>query len=794
MSMLHRLSSGGGLLAFSFASICAFFLLALFAFVPVSGFPFYHTKGFLIGIGAIVSSLGAILLLLSKRSLVLPPLTVLIALWIIPAAYGASLLLSTMNLNQGFFGNSFETSTVSFLILGSLLATVVSIVVRTPTHFYRLGSLLFIAMPLFLLIHIGFFVYGVYDNTLIMPTTNTVGTSLDYAQFLGAMLIMMIMVIRFFDLSSLRLAVVALMSALSVGLLVLLQFTMVNLVVGFFALLIALSSVYELLFARRRRVAAKEGVRYVFNALALSLSVVIILVGSIAFSKNIAEFSRSLDISLIDARPSLSSSLTVAEHTLARTPLWGMGPNSYKEQWAMFKDKALNETSAFWNIDFAEGYSYMVTQATTLGFIGVIAWLLFTVVVLLHGHYVLVRRPSSESLVRALQAISFVGILYVTALMLVTSVHHILFLFFFVCVGLFVSLLRFKEHWHEHSFSIPKRLFSSVGFLAVSSCVVVGISFLAYSITTRYIAAVYVEMARTEINKGSIDSSMRLLTTSLLIHKSDEALRLASGVSINAMSALMVNKSIDTTALKTEFSKRLNDSVALAQAAVKTNPLEYENHLALARAYQFVVPLRVDGAYDGAYLAYEQAILRNPQSPALLLQLATLELDNGNTQGAEQRLLEALALKSDYTEAIVALAQLKITLGQKAQAIEAARRVAEISPNDPTAHYSVGILYALTQSPSEALKAFSQAVALYPQFANALYMIAVTYASEGKYAEAIQTLEYMTTQIPEHSAIAQEDISVLQKNTNPFTASRLRTIGLPEVFVSQEQAEVLKQQ
>ena len=82
-------------------------------------------------------------------------------------------------------------------------------------------------------------------------------------------------------------------------------------------------------------------------------------------------------VSSLEVRPSYESTLAVG-HCFSRRFLnktaVGAGPNSFGEQWLLRKPTEVNQ-SAFWNIDFNVGFSTLMTALRSVGFLGLIAWL-----------------------------------------------------------------------------------------------------------------------------------------------------------------------------------------------------------------------------------------------------------------------------------------------------------------------------------------------------------------------------------------------------------------------------------
>ena len=67
--------------------------------------------------------------------------------------------------------------------------------------------------------------------------------------------------------------------------------------------------------------------------------------------------------------------------------------------------------------------------------------------------------------------------------------------------------------------------------------------------------------------------------------------------------------------------------------------------------------------------------------------------EQGNLEGAAEKLQEALAADDDYALAHSALAVVQQRLGNHDQAIQHAKRVCELEPNDPFSYTAMSVTY-----------------------------------------------------------------------------------------------------
>jgi tetratricopeptide (TPR) repeat protein len=320
-------------------------------------------------------------------------------------------------------------------------------------------------------------------------------------------------------------------------------------------------------------------------------------------------------------------------------------------------------------------------------------------------------------------------------------------------------------------------------------CIVVALA-AAYSVSSRYIAGTAYLHASEALKVNRITDAEKYLQTAMTFDPSDRVYRLAALTGVASMNQLAGNTTLPPDELQSQFQVLLTQSIEFALAATQENPRNYENYITLAAVYQSVVPLRVDGAYEKALEAYDQAITLNPSSPATRVLLAQLELSRNDLERAESRLLEAIGLKRNYLQAVLLLARLKIETGDSAEALEATERALVIAKADEISLFQIAIYKLGAGDIKNANSLFTRITEINPQYANAHYFIGVTYALLGEYEKAISALSRVGTLAPENAESVAADIASLNDGINPFTVSKLRELGVPGVAPAPAEAVV----
>ena len=346
--------------------------LGTVAFIPSQTIPFIYTKISIFAIGGLVALVLFILARLRRGNVIVPPLPLLGALWILPLAYLLSSLFSGMSFGQAFFGTDLESDTLGFVVLMAALATLTALAFRRGPHyrsFFKWGAML---LGLIVVAQIGFIIVGKIAPSLVTPTVNLVGTFGDLGILLGLGVTLALLALRFLSITGR--ARIALYVGGGLALVVL---ALVNspLVWGMVAL-VALALFIEAIMKKRPTAEDSdfEGVAMVSgerdmeapeadsSGLGVPFATLIIALFFLIGGSTIGNaLVTAFNASVIDVRPSWQSTFDVGSHTYAASPIFGSGPGTFGNQWLKFRDRSLNDT-IFWNVDFTSGIGYIPTS------------------------------------------------------------------------------------------------------------------------------------------------------------------------------------------------------------------------------------------------------------------------------------------------------------------------------------------------------------------------------------------------------------------------------------------------
>ncbi|MBU0801670.1 MAG: hypothetical protein KKA05_11810, partial [Alphaproteobacteria bacterium] len=655
--------------------------IATLAFIPSAVIPFLYTKVTLLALGVLLTLTFFILARLTKGSIIVPPMFLVGALWLVPLAYALSTLFSGIAPATAFFGGDLEQDTLGFMVLIALLATLAALVFRRTSQYKMYFGLTGVVLCITLVVQILFVVAGKFMPEAVSPTTSIVGSFADMAMLAGLGAIAGLLTLRSVALSTKKRIVVISVIALSFAVLALANMIWVWILVA----LVALALFIEAIMHRHTPAddADLEGVETLTTdveeestsaqslaapliALAISL---FFLIGSTSIG---AEISRVMGTSPFDVRPSWAATFNIGSHVYASSPLVGSGPSSFGEQWLAFRDAGLNET-IFWNVDFVSGIGFIPTSFVTTGILGVLAWLGFIAAFLYFGLRALLFSRPQDMYVRYVSLISFTTALYVLVLSVFNVPGPILLALGFISVGIFISSLRYgkdaRKEWGIVFSKSPR-----VGFVVVFmlTLLLLGVVYGSYVFVERYLGKVAYAEASNALAAGQLDAAAVATNRAILFAPSDSAYQLAAAIGIARMNEIASDTTLAASDAQSLFQESLSESISAADQATRLAPNNYQNWAVLGSVYQTVVPLKIDGAYENAKTAYDRAIALNPSNPTLPYVVAQLEIAHGNNAEAEKYLLNSIGLKRDYTQAIFLLSQIQVAEGRAREALEAA--------------------------------------------------------------------------------------------------------------------------
>ena len=156
----------------------------------------------------------------------------------------------------------------------------------------------------------------------------------------------------------------------------------------------------------------------------------------------------------------------------------------------------------------------------------------------------------------------------------------------------------------------------------------------------------------------------------------------------------------------------VSEGIALAQQAIAIDGTNPDNYILLTNFYSLLNPADFEDITARTEELFAKARLLDPQNPLYLVLLSQHKARLNQLDETRSLLLEAVAMKNDYTDALYLLSQLDIQEGNIESALAFTRAIISIRTNNPTRYFQLGLLLAADQQLESAAAAFETAVSL----------------------------------------------------------------------------------
>ena len=645
-------------------------LLPLF-FLPFTGFPVEISKGLLLVVGLVVSIVFWTVARFSDGKIVLPKSPLLVAGFIVVLVVLLSAFFSSAQ-QLSFFGTMFDVGSFWFIFSCFLLMLASSIIFRkmVSARIVLFGIILSSALALiFQAVHL-FFPATLSFGILAGKTDNLLGSWNAFGLFAGFLGIMSLYIIEFFSTSRFIKSVLYIFLVLAVLLMAAVNYLLAWEVFGIFALIIFL---YKISFSFGSKEA--EGERQPFPGLSFSLFMIALLF--FMSSQFIGGFLPGrLGLANIEVSPSFGVTAYVAKSALTKNPVFGLGPNRFADAWSMYKPKDINN-SIFWDTAFNSGSGLIPTLVSTTGYVGLLAWIVFFALFVVHGAKLLFS--SVKKGVNKEMAAFFVASLYLFVSAFFHSTGPALFLLAFAFCGAFIGLSTMHQPDKEISLSFsedPRKSFFSLIFLIL---LMVVSSAVGFKYVERFASVSYFGKA---LSAQSAEAAQSSILKALSLYTNDVYLRSYARIQLSKIGTLTSKGGSLSDTDKAALQASLDQSISAAKAAIAYDPNNYVNFSMLGSVYANASVLGVKDAYDMAIAAYKQAETVNPFNPGIKLSMSTAAFSSGKISDAKDYAKQALSLKPDYIDALITLSQIAKSQGNTSEALSYAQQALALDPQN----------------------------------------------------------------------------------------------------------------
>lgn len=769
--------------AISILALFITFIATLFIFIPSVAVSSVTAKTFLLAAGALVTLALYILARLSRGNVIFPSTALVGALWLPAAAYALSATFSGAPFARSLWGPALEPDTFGFMLVAAGLGMLSALALRTAEQyrsFFRAGAYAFGVLAL---VQAAIVIVAQAIPDKISPAFSVAGSFGDLASLLGLGVIVALITLRFVELPSRAYRALLVGGAVAIFLLAIANSSLVWMLVALVSLGLFVEAVMrrgpkasdadlaEVDILSESSVGSDSGNHsLVLPLCTLAVALFFLIGGTLG-----GALAKTLNVEIVNVRPSWQSTLSVAKKTYTTSPVFGSGPSTFGVEWLKHRDVSLNST-VFWNVDFTSGIGFIPTSFVTTGIVGIIAWLGFIGLFIALGLRALILRTPQDPFIRYAAMASFVGALYLFTIAVFDLPGALVIALAFAFAGLFVSTMRYAAGGRQRGvvFSRSPRL----GFVIVFSLTILLLASVvaSYSLIGRYISVTELSLANAA---GDLDAAERHAQKSLSFAPSSAAYQTLAVIANARLNAIAASTTMGKAEAQDAYQKALAAGINAALTATNVNPSDYRSWLVLGQLYAQAVPLNVSGAYDSAKTAYTKAQELNPTNPQIPYILAQLNIAHKDAKAAKEDLKAAIALKQDYTDAIFLLSQLEVQDGNVKDALAAALAANYFTPENPTILFQIGILSAAMNDYATAATALERAVTANPQFANAHYFLSAVYAQQGDFANAAEQLQKVADISSENATTVADALAKLKENKNPFPENLLSIPSTP---------------
>jgi tetratricopeptide (TPR) repeat protein len=716
----------------------AFVFLVPIFFVPSTLMPFQTGKASFILYGIIALAIVWLVALLKDGIFAVPKSPFYAGAGILAAAYAVAAALSDYG-ESSLFGQGFELGTASFFVSSLALFALVPLFIRSKEGILSsYGALMasFFVVALFqgtrLVLGPEALSFGIFSGA----TASLLGTWNDLAILFGLSVIMSFITLEKASLGRIARILSVTCFVLSLAMLVVVNFAPVWIVLALISLAFFIRE-----FSVDRKVPC-------FVLASLALSLVFVFFGSSIGGM----ISGKLGTTQLEVSPSLSMTVDVTKASLSAQPFFGVGPNRFFTQWLLNKPAGVN-ASEFWGVDFNYGSGFIPSFAVTTGAVGMLAAFAFVVLFAFSGLRMAFRKGATL-VSRYLALSSFIGAAYLWVFSIISVPGPVIWTLTMILSGLFVAALR-EDRLIGNAFTttVKSRAFNFVSVILITFSIIALIAF-GYFAGKRILATAYFQKALVSAASGSDVSRVEgYLMRAIGIAPSDALYRGLAELELSRINLLLNDSKVGKEEARQRFQAYLSTAIQSANAAVSLDPLNYANQVSLGQVLSAVIPLKIEGSYEGAKKAYESALALNPENPEIYLMLARAEIAHGNASAARAYVGRALEKKGNYVSAVYLLAQLQMADKDMAGAIQSVGALATLLPQDSTVLFQLGSLYFEDGQYENAVLALGRAVELNPQYANARYALGLSLYEVGQTAKSLEQFKELVATNPENAEI-----------------------------------------
>ncbi len=182
--------------------------------------------------------------------------------------------------------------------------------------------------------------------------------------------------------------------------------------------------------------------------------------------------------------------------------------------------------------------------------------------------------------------------------------------------------------------------------------------------------------------------------------------------------------------------------------------------------------------YDEAATLLESIVARDPRIVDAHYNLGTARRMREDFVGAEEALLEALALRPDYEAALADLGVVHRSLDDRDLARADFEAVLALDPRNTNAHFNLGEMELEDGNPAAALRHFDSVIELYDDTTSPRFSAGVAAFEMGDYRRAHDEFEYVAANAPEFGAVHYQRALLREASGDPEGALEMYRLAV----------------
>lgn len=377
-------------------------------------------------------------------------------------------------------------------------------------------------------------------------------------------------------------------------------------------------------------------------------------------------------------------SWAIALESLKNSPLIGTGPATYLSNFTRYRPISYNLTT-LWSIRFSNSSNYYLEILSTLGLVGLSAYLFLAARTF--SLLTKILRTNSESQLHTATLAFALGasVIFVGQLLIPTTLtlQFLLITLFTLLVTTLKTMGSSEVHEanidiitagnsQNRSILLPSLAFVIALILAIPSVYAVSRVFWADHLFQRSVQA-----ANSNNPKGTYDALIEAIKT----NPYQDSYRLAYSQTNILLATSLASQTEVSDENRNTISQLAQQAIREAKNAVALNPTKVANHENLASIYRSLIG-SAQGAPDWTLATYQQAIRLDPANPNLRIAQGGVYYSLKGFTEAAQLFQQAVDLKPDFPNAYYNLSATFRELKDYDKAVQAMQKVVELV--DPT--------------------------------------------------------------------------------------------------------------